>query len=171
MWGGFKTFYKRYLRSIDTLLATIITVIVALCLPLQIRDEFCTSFYYIGITVLAIVFSLFFASLAIIMSSSDNQFVKFLEEDGHYTSLMKGFKFTLLCLFISLGYAIIMYAYTDYFVKHISKDYTHSKHFFLFFVFSFVYSLTATALSVKDSIKFSHYRIMFINKPSDEEAK
>lgn len=97
------------------------------------------------------------------MATPDNKFVKFLEEDGHFSNLILTFKVTLIALLISLGYAIIMYAYSDYLVKHFNDKITQNKVLFLFFVFLFTYGLMASALSIKDAIMFSKYRIDFIN--------
>jgi len=162
---------KEILLSYDTFVSLTITLIVCYFLPTHVMASFCNSVYYIGITVLAIVFSLFFASMAIIMSTPDNKFIKFLEEDNLYTDLMKTFKFTLLMLFIGLGYSIFMYAYSSYLTTHINIKETQNKIWFLLFVLIFTYSLMATALSISDSIMFSKYRIDFLKQEEEEEKQ
>lgn len=154
---------KMVLWSPDTGIATLVTVIVGICLPQILRADFAVSFYGVGISVLSIVFSLFFAALAIIMASPDNEFIDYLEEGGHYTDLMFTFKFTLIILFVSLGYSIILNVYTDFFAKTKGGDFHTSKIPFVIFVFLFTYSLVSTGLSVKDTLMFSKYRITFLN--------
>lgn len=158
------------LLSYDTFLALLLTLIVAYFLPDDIKASFCSSFYSLGVTVLSIIFSLFFASLAIIMASPDNDFISFLEEDRHYTALMTTFKVTLAMLFVSLSYSIIMYVYSDYWVKEDSNA-TQNKGWFLGFVFLFTYSMVASVLSVKDTVMFSVFRIKYINHKKENEKE
>ncbi len=153
---------RQLICSIDTGAAVLTTVAVSYFIPKEIRYDFTTSFYNIGISVLSIVFSLFFAALAILMAAPQDEFIDYLEKKKHYTTLLFTYKYTLVCLFISLGYSIIMYAFSDYWVKHHVKDSLHSRWYFLVFVFIFTYSLTATALCIKDAIKFSQYRLEFL---------
>lgn len=157
------------LFSLDTYAAIIMSGIVGYCLPDMIRADFSLTFYSVGISVLSIIFSLFFTALAIIMSASDNDFISFLEEKGHYTFLMFTFKVTLFVLFVSLVYSIIIDVYTDFFIKHHNVDYKVSKWPFVIFVFIFTYSLASSVISVKDTIMFSRYRIRFLNKKKEDE--
>lgn len=156
--------WRQFILSIDFAFAVIVTASVGYFIPATIKYDFTTSFYNVGITVLSIVFSLFFASLAILMSLSDSEFIDFLEEKEHYSTLIFTYKFTLVCLFFSLGYSIVLYAFADYWVKHHPKNCLHNNWFFLGFVFVFTYSLTATALCIKDAIKFSKYRLDFLKQ-------
>ena len=57
-----------------TLLSVFETYLV---LPEYINMNFALSFYNVAMTVLSIIFSLFFTAMAIIMSSSDNDFIEF----------------------------------------------------------------------------------------------
>lgn len=139
-----------------------LTAVSAFFLPTRILSSFACSFYTVGITVLSIIFSLFFACLAILISFSDNDFIKYIEQRGHFTKLIKFFKFTLLILFFSLIYSIVSYQYFDFFVRSISEQHTQHKIFFLVFEFLFSYSLLATAYSVRDTIKFSERRTTFM---------
>lgn len=164
---------KSILLSYDTAVAFAITIVIMFFLPTTIRADFAMSFYSVGISVLSIVFSLFFTALAIIMSSSDNDFINYLEEKGRYSFLMFTFKVTLTSLFLSLCYSIFIYVYMDFFIKHKSPDYKISSLFFLVFVLLFTYSLAASLLSVKDTISFSKYRLLYLNvlKKEKEEAE
>src|SRR4051794_30824032 len=98
---------RNIILSYDFVIASTTTLFAALFMPTWIKAAFAAAFYNTGITVLSIIFSLFFAALAIIMSSTDNEFIHFLEEGKYFTRLMLSFKFTLIVLFISLIYAIV----------------------------------------------------------------
>lgn len=164
---------KNLLISWDFILSTIITIITCHLLPYYLPIEFCKSFYGMGISVLSIIFSIFFAALAIIMASSDNDFIRFLEEEGDFTMLLTSFKITLAMLFISLIYSIVLFVITDYFCSPLTKQsLIQHKGFFLIFEFLFCYSLIATGLSVKDTIFFSNYRAKFLmqNKLKNKNA-
>lgn len=150
--------------SWDFVISIILTLATASALPSYLSLEFCKSFYNVGITVLSIVFSIFFAALAIIMASSDNDFIEFLEEKSSFSNLLLTFKITLVSLFFSLVYSIILYVGTDYYISNLqSKTVFQHKIFFLVFEFLFCYSLIATALSVKDTMIFSKYRNQFLS--------
>jgi hypothetical protein len=150
--------------SWDFVVSIVGALVVATILPDMIETEFSASFYMVGITVLSIIFSLFFAALAILMSSTDNDFIIYLEEKKQFTRLMASFKFTLALLFASLIYSIILYVVSDYDIKksHIPKE--QSKWFFCGFVFLFSYGLLATAFSIKDTISFTHFRTKFLHE-------
>lgn len=161
---------KDIILSWDFIIAITTTLITALFLPNYLKCNFCSSFYNIGITVLSIIFSLFFASLAIIMTSSDNDFITFLEEEGDFSALLNTFKVTLIMLFISLIYSIVAYIYSEYSVKEFGEKIKQLKVGFLIFQFLFSYSMLATAISVKDTIVFSNFRSRFLKmKRKDEE--
>ena len=155
---------KDIFLSWDFVIAIILTLATYALLPSTLQLEFCKSFYNIGITVLSIVFSLFFAALAIIMASPDNDFINFMEEEGDFTDLLYRFKFVLITLFISLIYSIVLFVMTEYKLSTLHVQ-TGAQHFIFFLVFEFLfsYSLIATLLSVDDTIKFSKFRARFIS--------
>lgn len=155
--------------SWDFLVSIILTLVTALILPTMLNMGFCEAFYNIGITVLSIIFSLFFASLAIVMTSSDNEFIDFLEENNDFTALLNTFKVTLFMLFLGLIYSIILFVSTNYFINIFGDKYQQHKIFFLLFEFLFSYSLLATALSVKDTIVFSILRAKYLKKRKENK--
>ncbi|MDB5125170.1 MAG: hypothetical protein JWP94_3299 [Mucilaginibacter sp.] len=152
--------------SWDTLIALLITGLTCSLLPTNLALEFCSEVFTIGITVLSIIFSLFFASLAIIMTSSADKFIVFLEEKGDFIALLNSFKITLIMLFISLSYTIGLFFYTVYLIKDNLSHEKQSYYFFLSFELLFVYSLVSTALSINDTIIFSKMRAKFLH-PND----
>ena len=152
---------RHIILSYDFFAAVIFSGLSLHFLPSNLKLDFCSSIYSMGITVLSIIFSLFFAALTVVMTSSDNKFVEFMEEDGSFTDLISTFKYTLGLLFTALIYSIILYMYSDYSVKNGIE--TQHKAFFLMFQFLFSYSLISTVLSAKDSIIFSQFRIRFLS--------
>jgi hypothetical protein len=162
---------KNIILSWDFVISVIIAIITWCLLPLWLKLPFAAGFYMVGITVLSIVFSLFFAALAIIMSSTDNDFILYLEEKKQFTTLMTSFRFTLYVLFLSLVYSIILYTCSDYVIKELGEKTVQHKVFFIIFLFLFSYSLLATGLSVKDSISFTHYRTKFLGGLKKKESQ
>ncbi len=158
---------KNIVLSWDFVIAIVLTLCTAIILPNRISLDFCFAVYSIGITVLSIVFSIFFAALAIIMSSSDNDFVDYLEEEGDYTTLLNSFIITLIMLFVSLVFSITMAGLTVYVIYSKPIHLTQCNVFFLIFEFLFFYSLFATGLSVRDTIMFSKYRAKYLKKKKE----
>ncbi len=128
--------------------------------PVWVSNDLVKEFYGTGIAVLSILFSVFFAALAIIMSSSDDDFVAFLEEDKSYTRIVETFRFTLILLFAALLAALFLYVYSaarlDAHVKYQSRWWP------CVFAAVFVYSLTAAFNASLDSVMYSRYRSRFI---------
>jgi len=86
---------KRVVFAWDFLLAIVGAIFIAVVFPCALPIDFAKDIYNVGISVLSIVFSVFFAALAIIMASSDDDFVRFLEKDGDYTLLINTFQVSL----------------------------------------------------------------------------
>jgi len=94
-------------------------------------------------------------------SSSDDEFVAFLEEEKMFTTLVNSFKYTLWWLFVALAYCIILY---------ISITYEHdlypkclvNKYLIVIYCFTFFYALIATLLSTNDAINYAQRRIKFV---------
>jgi len=153
------------LWSWDFISSSLIGLALYFVMPYILINGTVLVFYNTGITVLSIVFSIFFASLAIIISASDNDFIKFLEVDKTYTRLLQMFKFTLYVLFIGLVYSILLYSYSSYFSKVTDGQ---NKIFLSVFSFLFLYGLFCTFNSTKHSIKYAIYRVRFINRPDPD---
>ncbi|WP_026728801.1 hypothetical protein [Flavobacterium denitrificans] len=141
-------------------------------LPDYINMKFALSFYNVAMTVLSIIFSLFFTAMAIIMSSSDNDFIEFLEKDKIFTELLWSFKITLLCLFMSLILSIILYSGTSYWLETFDENKTiwlQGKTFLLFLEFLFLYSMLATWLCIMDTLQFSKYRSRYLSQNKEKK--
>ena len=151
---------KDVLKSWDIWVAIFITFVVWFILPATIKNDLVLNLYNIGISVLSIVFSVFFAALAIIITSGDNDFIHFLEETNDYSIIISGFKLALIILFLALLYSIFIYAATALWISDGGS--TQSIYWFAGFVFWFMYGLMATADSSLTSIRYAVYRVQFI---------
>ncbi len=164
---------KDIIISWDTGISLVLSTILFFLLPKDLNINFSISFFNIGITVLSIVFPLFFAALAMIISSSDNDFILFLEEENDFTDLIQTFKFTLYSLMISLIYAISLSVISNYGLLQIeckkNEIIYQNKWFFVIFVFLFTYSFFATILSIKDIIMYSQMRNKFLSKNNSKK--
>ncbi len=148
------------LRSIvlswDLLLAVILGLVFLVSLPESVPVTAAKDIYGVSISVLAIVFSVFFAALAIIITASDDDFVRFLEEEGHYSTLIWSFRYSLLLLFIALIWSIMLYA------RSAISSGTESKWLLVVFSAFALYSLFAAAASSFDAITYADFRRRFL---------
>jgi hypothetical protein len=124
-----------------------------------------------GIGVLSITFSVLFASLAFIISSSDDSFVAFLEEDGGvFTEIVNTYTWTVGSLFIGLIYSIIVYSISAFKIS-IYDDQEINNLFIVIFGFLFFYGLIATLLSTTSAIKYTKRRIDYTKRQKDCNKK
>lgn len=156
----------RILTSGDLWCAAVPAGALALWLPYQLPTDLAKDYYGIGISVLSIVFSVFFAALAVIITASDDDFVSFLDAEGDYTELIFNFRFTLGLLFFALIYSLALYAYT---AARISNSVKHQRSpFVIAFSFLFLWALFAAACSAYDAIKYAEYRKKFLQKKREQ---
>lgn len=151
---------RRAFASWDFIVALALFVGLTLLTPTCIPNALVKDFYGTGIAVLSILFSVFFAALAIIMSSSDDDFVAFLEEDKSYTRIVSTFRFTLILLFAALLFALFLYAYTC--IRLQAKIEYQSRWWALIFGFLFLYAVLAAFAASLDSVTYSRHRSRFI---------
>jgi|ERR1035438_7853201 hypothetical protein len=155
---------RRVIFSYDLILAALAALATAILCPSVISISMAKDFYGVGISVLSIVFSIFFAALAIVMSAGDNEFIAFLHREGAYTEIVWNFRFAVMVLFISLIVTLAEYVYVGFRFSH--KAEWHSKWFLVLFFFCFSYSLLAVCLAILDAIKYSSNRVKFLNSKS-----
>lgn len=154
---------KAIIKSWDFVIALLSTVASYFLLPDYLNMKFALAFYNAAMTVLSIIFSLFFTAMAILMSSSDNDFIEFLEEKNTFTELLWSFKFTLFILFISLLLSIILYSGTSYWIENNFKVDCFQKSLLLLSLeFCFLYGMLATWFCIIDTVRFSKYRALFL---------
>jgi hypothetical protein len=156
---------KALIISWDFVIAFLSVIITFFLLPEFIIMKFALSFYNVAMTVLSIIFSLFFTAMAIIMSSSDNDFIAFLEEKNSFTELLWSFKVTLFLLFLSLILSIILYTGTSYWIDtNINVVWLQNSKLLLLLEFCFLYGMSSTWFCIMDTVKFSEYRAIFLKK-------
>lgn len=144
----------------DFILAIVLSGIIYAILPCNVKLVAAKDIYYIAITVLSIIFSLYFAALAIIISSSNDDFILFLEVDKTYTGVIGTFKYTLIVLFFSLIVSIILFCIASI---GINENYDiQSKIIMSIFNFFFSYSLFTVFNACLDSITYAKKRVDFI---------
>lgn len=156
--------YKSFFLSYDFGFSLVTGIILYFVLPEFLLAKFMLIYYEIIITTISIIFSLMFASCSILMSSSDDDFINFLNEKNDFDDLLWTFRITLIALFISLIYALIIFVATNYIVE-IAKDgevWMQHKIFFVTLTSVTTYGLIATYLSVENTLKFSKFRSKFL---------
>ena len=153
--------FKRFIWSCDFIFSVALAIGAYYATECSvIKTSSMKDIFGLAVSVLSIVFSVFFASLAILMTSSDHNFIKFLEngEVRIFTELTVSFKVCLLFIFLSLIFSILLYAYTSLSEELISPC------LFALFAFSFIYSLMSTFMTSIDAIQFSKYRTQYISE-------
>lgn len=151
---------KRIFVSYDFFLAIGGGVVIDLAFPKLLPASFAKDVYGSGMSVLAILFSVYFAALAIIMASSDDAFVAFLEEVGDYSRLIRTFRFSLTILFIALICSLVLYTRTAFlYAGHVMYQ---NKWWLVGFGFIFLWGLFAAATSTWDAIEYSKCRSRYV---------
>ncbi|WP_046745543.1 hypothetical protein [Kordia zhangzhouensis] len=164
--------FRTYIYSYDTIIAVTLTILCVFFMPSWTKGELIKDLLGMGIGVISIVFSIFFAALAFIIGASDDEFVSFLEEYGLFTKLINTFKWTVFSLFVSLLYSIIIYVIIAFKLSE-SKTFIFHETLITIFCFLFFYSLIATMQSTNDAIKYAKRRIKFtqIKKANSEQKE
>jgi hypothetical protein len=159
---------KIIIFSWDGILAVALVVVLYVILPVSLPLEFVRDAYLAAISVLSIIFSVYFAALAVIIASTDDGFVCFLQSGGHYEKLMFSFEWTQLSLFGALIYAIWMYLFASSSI--ISGEVTQSNHFFLVFIGLFAYSLLAAFGATRDALVYARTRALYLAVKTKSKA-
>lgn len=160
-----KQVVKTYLLAWDFLAAIACAFAVMVFAPLWIKSDFARDIYNIGISVLAIVFSVFFAAMAIIMSASQDEFMKFLQREDLFDTLVTTFKVSLIALFVALMYSLAAFSASGYVLSN-NSIHEQSRVYLAIFCFLFLYSLLATLSASLDAIRFSERRHRFLSTTS-----
>lgn len=149
----------------DIILAALIGLFVYIFSPELISNAFCKDIFGIAISILSIIFSVYFAALVFVMSASDNDFIRFLEEKKRYTYIIGTFRISLVILFSALMISIIAYVAT---LAMIEMEYKYQQKWIIaIFTFSFLYGLFAALATTLDSIRFALSRVSFLKRITD----
>jgi len=102
------------LLGVDAFASLLIVCVLVGITPSAFPVIVARDVYALSSSVLSIVFSVFTASLAIILASPDDKFVRFLEDEGFYQEILWGFLLTLGALFVALVYSIGAFSWSSY---------------------------------------------------------
>jgi len=158
------------LVSWDWPLAAILTLVLGWLLPSDATYGLANGIFEVSISVLAIVFSIFFAALAILITAGDNDFVRFLERDGLYKEIVWTFRLTFIMLAVALVFAITLYA-TSLAGAESAPPPTYPHTLFALFGFTALYALLAAVSSSLDIIKYAEYRAKYLEITSQNDPK
>jgi len=147
--------------SWDFITALFVFLFSFIVLPKEIFAEDAINIYQVGVTILSLIFSIYFASMAFILSSSDDEFVLFLEEKGHFTYLIESFSYTLKVVFIALMFSL-SFLIMNFFVMEKIVAPINSRFIVSLFLLIGSYSLFCVIGTTMDSIKFVKYRIEYL---------
>jgi hypothetical protein len=76
-----KTQVQSLFFSPDFIASSLIAMVLFISAPEKIDLGYVKEIFGIAIAVLSIIFSVYFAALAVVITSGDNEFIRFLEED------------------------------------------------------------------------------------------
>lgn len=152
---------RNIIWSWDFIFSLVAAGLTYLLLPHWVSNEFAKDLYSIGISVLSIVFSVYFAALAIIMSSSDDAFIRFLEEKKQYTTIIQSFELSLAVLFVALIFSIGIYASTSFWIS--TQCAGQRVWWLIAFAFLFFYGMLTAASSTLNAITYSKFRSRFLS--------
>lgn len=164
-----KNFSQKFLLSWNFFSAFLVAVLINFYAPSSILNDFARDIYNVGITTLSIIFSAYFAALAIIVSLGDSEFIDFFDEDGDYTRLISSFRLALLSLLVSLLIAIALYAFSSFLFY--GKCGEQPKVLLIFFAFFSIYGIVATFIAANDAINYALCRVKFLRFKRIEAEK
>lgn len=139
--------------------------------PDKIVPSIAAAILSVCVSVLAIVFSIFFAAVAIVMTAGDNDFVRFLEEDNTYMHIVWTFQATLFLLLLALVTSLFLYVGTllagDPWPSGIAAQ---VKLILAAFLFLSSWALFAAFNASHDAIKYAQFRARFVRLRADSTS-
>ncbi len=159
--------WERNLKSIvwsaDFGVAAVAAVGFCIALTDTVAAATAVEIYQLAVSVLSIVFAVYFAALAIIVAAPDDDFVRFLEEEGDFTRLVWAQRYCLRALFVALTLSIGLYVRL---VIAAGPDRQGVEPSWLLTLQMFVsaYALLATLLSAGDCINFAQRRAEYARR-------
>ncbi|KAA3646764.1 MAG: hypothetical protein DWQ07_11215 [Chloroflexi bacterium] len=154
--------FRKYILSVDLLGAFLVAGIVHSFFD-GIQYSAAKQIFEVSISVLSIVFSIFFAALAILITAGDDDFINFMEENKNYTKIIGTFKYTLSVLFVGLVFSIVLFISVLDHDLSITPNLIFPKNWLVLHSLVVSYALLATFLSIYDAIKYAEFRARFIN--------
>jgi len=165
-----KKAFKSIFISWDIAVAAIVAVGLYLWLPSLISANILKPIYEVSISVLAVIFSVFFAALAVLITAGDNEFVRFLEEEGLYRRIIFTFKVTLVLLFIALLVSILSFVMVLPY-SEAQTQFLYGKEQVVMFAFISLYALLASIGATMDAIKYAEFRATYLEITKESKQK
>lgn len=160
-----KTKLRKLFVSKDFWIAIIVGVLVIAFAPNRIPLYLAKEVLTVSVSVLAIIFSVFFAGVAVIMTAGDNDFITFLQVDRTYSKIVWSYKATLMLLFgalvFSLVLLIIVLAHAEPGALAASSAFVPKWLMTLFGIIS-TWALFAALSAAADAIEYANLRARFI---------
>jgi len=152
--------------SWDIVLAVAVLLCALVLIPHRVSGSVAIEVYQLCVNVLAIVFSVYFAALAIVIASPDDDFVRFLEEKGDFTRIVWSLQFCLKLLFAALATSLILFVRM---VVSGGREEAVGEFGWLLAAQCGLtaYALLATHLSARDCITFAHRRAAYTQQHRD----
>lgn len=156
VWNGV---FARVVFSWEFGASIIISIVIYWLAPVD-QNAVAKDIYSIGINILAILFSIYFAALIFIISSTNDDFVHFMEVEGDYSLLISLFKYCLFILFIALLYSTSIYAVTS--VWNVDPKSKQPAWTFSCFCFLFLWGVSAALSSTQHAIEYANHRVKYL---------
>ena len=153
---------RSLLISWDWITAAAIVLAMSFLIPSGLTFPLAKEIFGASISVLAIVFSVFFAALAVLITAGDNEFVAFLQEDGSYIRIVWTFKITLLLLSLALLSSLVLFT-TSLAPSQLQPPPAYPRSLLLVFGFLGLYALLAAMHSSLDVIRYAQFRADYLH--------
>lgn len=162
---------RKLFRSRDFYAAAMAGLLVLLFAPDWVSLTLAKEVLSITVSVLAIIFSVFFAGVAVIITAGDNDFIAFLQLDGTFTRILWSYKATLMILFgalvFSLGFLLTVLVYSEMSPILPSSAYV-PKWALVALAVASVWALFAALGAAADAILYANLRVRYIAATSSQ---
>ncbi len=137
--------------------ATILTLLFRVQIPIPVGRDIAGF----NVTLGALVFSVYFAALALVAATDDDEFLRFAAKEGAYAKLIGVFRTTLVLLFVTLLLSIGVYLYTLY-QSYLQPQSMVPTWLVSLFAFTILYPLFASINAAFDAGKYAQRRALFL---------
>lgn len=164
----------KIILSYDFIISLTLAIGIRIALCNDISLIFARDLYSTAISIFSIMFSVYFAAIAIMSSSNDNEFAKYLIKEGLYTEIVWTQRYTLYTILVSLLTAFIFYGICAYKLGDVPESnkhlYTFSRDQLVVSIAILTYGLLAAFSVASDAIRYAHYRSAFLDVTENKAA-